>query len=138
MTSKTEQEARDAIERAQLAGQLARAAAIFDALDANAEHLDHYARYDVALEAWDAMVDIDAQIPDEDLARMVVRAAAHMDEDQVVDIVDALFGEHDKTIVTADGTRFAWQPFNECVVLTYPSGGVAVAVVLERTRKVRA
>lgn len=138
MTSKTEQEARDAIERAQLAGQLARAAAIFDALDANAEHLDHYTRYDVALETWDAMVDIDALIPDEDLARMVVRAAAHMDEDQVVDIVDALFGEHDKTIATADGTRLAWQPFNECVVLTYPSGGVAVAVVLERTRKVRA
>lgn len=138
MTSKTEQEARDAIERAQLAGQLARAAAIFDALDANAEHLDHYTRYDVALETWDAMVDIDAQIPDEDLARMVVRAAAHMEEDQVVDIVDALFGEHDKTIATADGTRLAWQPFNECVVLTYPSGGVAMAVVLERTRKVRA
>lgn len=137
MTSKTEQEARAAIERAQVAGQLARATAIFDALDANAEHLDHYARYDIAYEAWDAMVDIDAQIPDEDLARMVVRAAAHMDEDQVVDIVDALFGEHDKTIVTADGTRFAWQPFNECVVLTYPSGGVAVAVVLERARKVR-
>lgn len=137
MTSKTEQEARDAIERAQLAGQLARAAAIFDALDANAEHLDHYTRYDVALETWDAMVDIDAQIPDEDLARMVVRAAAHMEEDQVVDIVDALFGEHDKTIATADGTRLAWQPFNECVVLTYPSGGVAVAVVLERARKVR-
>lgn len=137
MTSKTEQEARAAIERAQVAGQLARATAIFDALDANAEHLDHYARYDIAYEAWDAMVDIDAQIPDEDLARMVVRAAAHMDEDQVVDIVGALFGEHDKTIVTADGTRFAWQPFNECVVLTYPSGGVAVAVVLERARKVR-
>lgn len=137
MTSKTEQEARAAIERAQVAGQLARATAIFDALDANAEHLDHYARYDIAYEAWDAMVDIDAQIPDEDLARMVVRAAAHMDEDQVFDIVDALFGEHDKTIVTADGTRFAWQPFNECVVLTYPSGGVAVAVVLERARKVR-
>lgn len=138
MTSKTEQEARAAIERAQVAGQLARATAIFDALDANAEHLDHYARYDIAYEAWDAMVDIDALIPDEDLARMVVRAAAHMDEDQVVDIVDALFGEHDKTIAASDGTRLAWQPFNECVVLTYPSGGVAVAVVLERTRKVRA
>lgn len=138
MTSKTEQEARTAIERAQVAGQLARATAIFDALDANAEHLDHYARYDIAYEAWDAMVDIDALIPDEDLARMVVRAAAHMDEDQVVDIVDALFGEHDKTIAASDGTRLAWQPFNECVVLTYPSGGVAVAVVLERTRKVRA
>lgn len=138
MISKTEQEARAEVERAQVAGQLARAAVIFDALDANAEHLDHYTRYDVALEAWDAMVDIDAQIPDEDLARMVVRAAAHMDEDQVVDIVDALFGEHDKTIATADGTRLAWQPFNECVVLTYPSGGVAMAVVLERTRKVRA
>lgn len=138
MTSKTEQEARAAIERAQLAGQLARAAVIFDALDANAEHLDHYTRYDVALETWAAMVDIDALIPDEDLARMVVRAAAHMDEDQVVDIVDALFGEHDKTIAASDGTRLAWQPFNECVVLTYPSGGVAVAVVLERTRKVRA
>lgn len=138
MTSKTEQEARAAIERAQVAGQLARATAIFDALDANAEHLDHYARYDIAYEAWEAMVDIDALIPDEDLARMVVRAAAHMDEDQVVDIVDALFGERDKTIATADGTRLAWQPFNECVVLTYPSGGVAVAVVLERTRKVRA
>lgn len=138
MTSKTEQEARAEVERAQVAGQLARAAVIFDALDANAEHLDHYTRYDVALETWDAMVDIDAQIPDEDLARMVVRAAAHMEEDQVVDIVDALFGEHDKTIATVDGTRLAWQPFNECVVLTYPSGGVAVAVVLERTRKVRA
>lgn len=138
MISKTEQEARAEVERAQVAGQLARAAVIFDALDANAERLDHYTRYDVALETWDAMVDIDAQIPDEDLARMVVRAAAHMDEDQVVDIVDALFGEHDKTIATADGTRLAWQPFNECVVLTYPSGGVAVAVVLERTRKVRA
>lgn len=138
MISKTEQEARAEVERAQVAGQLARAAVIFDALDANAEHLDHYTRYDVALEAWDAMVDIDAQIPDEDLARMVVRAAAHMDEEQVVDIVDALFGEHDKTIATVDGTRLAWQPFNECVVLTYPSGGVAVAVVLERTRKVRA
>ncbi len=138
MISKTEQEARAEVERAQVAGQLARAAVIFDALDANAEHLDHYTRYDVALEAWDAMVDIDAQIPDEDLARMVVRAAAHMDEEQVVDIVDALFGEHDKTIATADGTRLAWQPFNECVVLTYPSGGVAMAVVLERTRKVRA
>ena len=137
MISKTEQEARAAIERAQVAGQLARAAVIFDALDANAEHLDHYTRYDVALEAWDALIDIDAQIPDEDLARMVVRAAAHMDEEQVVDIVDALFGEHDKTIATADGVRLAWQPFNECVVLTYPSGGVAVAVVLERARKVR-
>ncbi len=137
MISKTEQEARAEVERAQVAGQLARAAVIFDALDANAEHLDHYTRYDVALEAWDAMVDIDAQIPDEDLARMVVRAAAHMDEEQVVDIVDALFGEHDKTIATADGTRLAWQPFNECVVLTYPSGGVVVAVVLERARKVR-
>lgn len=137
MTSRTEQEARAAIERAQVAGQLARAAAIFDALDANAEHLDHYARYDIAIEAWDAMVDIDIQIPDEELARMVVRAAAHMDEEQVVDIVDALFGEHDQTIATPEGVRLAWQPFNECVVLTYPSGGVAVAVVLERTRKVR-
>lgn len=138
MTSKTEQEARDAIERAQLAGQLARAAIIFDALDANAEHLDHYARCDIAYETWDALINIDIQISDEDLARMVVRAAAHMDEDQVVDIVDALFGEHDKTIVTADDVRLAWQPFNECVVLTYPSTGVAVAVVLERARKVRA
>lgn len=137
MTSKTEQEARAEVERAQVAGQLARAAVIFDALDANAEHLDHYARYDIAYETWDAMINIDIQISDEDLARMVVRAAAHMDEEQVVDIVDALFGEHDKTIATADGVRLAWQPFNECVVLTYPSGGVAVAVVLERARKVR-
>ena len=138
MTSKTEQEARAAIERAQVAGQLARATAIFDALDANAEHLDHYARYDIAYETWDAMVDIDAPIPDEDIARMVVRAAAHMDEEQIVDIVDALFGEHDKTIATSDGIRLAWQPFNECVILTYPSGGVVVAVVLERRRKIRA
>lgn len=138
MTSRTEQDARAAIERAQVAGQLARATVIFDALDANAEHLDHYARYDIAYEAWDAMVDIDAPIPDEDLARMVVRAAAHMDEEQIVDIVDALFGEHEKTIDTGDGIRLAWQPFNECVVLTYPSGGVVVAVVLERPRKVRA
>lgn len=137
MTSKTEQEARAEVERAQVAGQLARAAVIFDALDANAEHLDHYTRYDIAYETWDAMINIDIQISDEDLARMVVRAAAHMDEEQVVDIVDAQFGEHDKTIATADGTRLAWQPFNECVVLTYPSGGVAVAVVLERARKVR-
>lgn len=137
MISKTEQEARAEVERAQVAGQIVRATVIFDALDANAEHLDHYARYDVALETWDAMVDIDAPIPDEDIARMVVRAAAHMDEEQIVDIVDALFGEHDKTIAASDGTRLAWQPFNECVVLTYPSGGVAVAVVLERARKVR-
>lgn len=138
MTSKTEREARAAIERAQVAGQVARATAVFDALDANAADLDHYARYDIAYETWDSLVDIDLPIPDEDLARLVVRAAAHMDEDQVVDIVDALFGEHDKTIAASDGTRLAWQPFNECVVLTYPSGGVAVAVVLERTRKVRA
>lgn len=138
MISKTEQEARAEVERAQVAGQLARAAVIFDALDANAEHLDHYTRYDVALEAWDAMVDIDAQIPDEDLARMVVRAAAHMDEEQAVDIVDALFSEHEKTIRTPDGIRLAWQPFNECVILTYPSGPVSVAVVLERRQKLRA
>lgn len=137
MTSKTEQEARAEVERAQVAGQIARAAIIFDTLDANAEHLDHYARYDIAYETWDALINIDIQISDEDLARMVVRAAAHMDEEQVVDIVDALFGEHDKTIATADGVRLAWQPFNECVVLTYPSSGVAVAVVLERARKVR-
>lgn len=138
MTSRTEQDARAAIERAQVAGQLARATTIFDALDANAEHLDHYARYDIAYETWDAMVDIDAPIPDADIARMVVRAAAHMDEEQIVDIVDALFGETDKTIDTGDGIRLAWQPFNECVVLTYPSGGVVVAVVLERRRKIRA
>lgn len=138
MTSKTEQEARAEVERAQVAGQLARAAVIFDALDANAEHLDHYTRYDIAYETWDAMINIDIQISDEDLARMVVRAAAHMDEEQVVDIVDALFGEHDKTIATVDGVRLAWQPFNECVVLTYPSGPVAVAVVFERAREVRA
>lgn len=137
MISKTEQEARAEVERAQVAGQIARAAIIFDALDANAEHLDHYTRYDIAYETWDAMINIDALIPDEDIARMVVRAAAHMEEEQVVDIVDALFGEHDKTIVTADDVRLAWQPFNECVVLTYPSSGVAVAVVLERARKVR-
>ena len=137
MNSRTEQEARAEVERAQVAGQLARAAIIFDALDANAEHLDHYARYDIAYETWDALIDIDALLPDEDLARMVVRAAAHMNEEQVVDIVHALFGEHDKTIATADGVRLAWQPFNECVVLTYPSSGVAVAVVLERARKVR-
>lgn len=138
MTSKTEQEARAAIERAQVAGQLARATAIFDALDANAEHLDHYARYDIAYETWDALIDIDALIPDEDLARMVVRAAAHMDEDQVVDIVDAQFGEHDKTIAASDGTRLAWQPFNECVILTYPAGPVSIASVLGRRQKLRA
>lgn len=138
MTSKTEQEARAAIERAQVAGQLARATAIFDALDANAEHLDHYARYDIAYETWDSLVDIDLPIPDEDLARLVVRAAAHMDEEQAVDIVDALFGEHEKTITTPDGIRLAWQPFNECVILTYPSGPVSVAVVLERRQKLRA
>ena len=138
MKSKTEQEARAEIERARVAAQVARAAAIFDALDANAEHLDHYTRYDVADDAWQGMVDIDIPIPDEDFARMVVRAAAHMDEEQLVDIVDALFGEHEKTITTADGIRLAWQPHNECVILTYPSGTMTVAVVLERQQKVSA
>lgn len=138
MTSKTEREARAAIERAQVAGQVARATAVFDALDANAADLDHYARYDIAYETWDSLVDIDLPIPDEDLARLVVRAAAHMDEEQAVDIVDALFGEHEKTITTPDGIRLAWQPFNECVILTYPAGPVSIASVLGRRQKLRA
>ena len=138
MTSKTEREARAAIDSARMAGQLARATAIFDALDANAEHLDHYTRYDVADDAWQGMVDIDIPIPDEDFARMVVRAAAHMGEEQLVDIVDALFGEHEKAITTEEGIRLAWQPHNECVILTYPSGRTTVAVVLERQQKVSA
>ncbi len=138
MKSKTEQEARAEIERARVAAQVARAAAIFDAIDANATHLDHYTRYDLAYEVWQDLTDIEAPIPDEDLARMVVRAAAHMDEEQLVDIVDALFGEHEKAITTEEGIRLAWQPHNECVILTYPSGRTTVAVVLERQQKVSA
>ena len=122
-----------AVEQAIASASVARALAVFDALDANADHLTDSDRYDYSLREWNLMVDVDWPIPNEDIARATIRAAAHLPEHTMVDLIDAHFGEADTAVRLDDGSYLRWMPADETVIISFTSGGRTNVVVLART-----
>lgn len=134
-----QQDPHRAITAAQLAAQTARAASVFDAIDQQAERLTSHDRYDYAYSTWEAFVEIDQQLLDEDIARIAIRAARHMPEEAIIDLVDVQYGEHEKRIRFDDGSGLVWLPDDDTLILTYPlSRDRAVDAVLSRPAKLRA
>lgn len=124
-----------AVNAAEAAGNVARAAMIFDALDEHADQLTLMDRYDFAFYAWGDMVNIDVPIADEDIAAMILRAARHIPEHTVVDLVDAQFGDQEKRIRLDDGRGLTWLPGDHIAILSTPIAGGVVDAVIGNARR---
>jgi hypothetical protein len=124
-----------AVTAVEIAASMARAVAVFDALDQHAEHLTSNDRYDVALTNWRSFADVDANVPDRDVAALAVRAYPHLPEETLVDLIDIAFGEHDRDVETPGGGRLVWLPKAETVILSAPVAGGFIDAVLARGRR---
>lgn len=134
---KTDQElAADAVQTAIAKSNVARAIDICDAIDQHAAHLAAFDRHDFAFEMWGRVADAIVPLSEDDVARVMIRAARHLYEYAVVDLIDIQFGEHEKHI-TVDGGTLAWQPDTRTVVIhdrsDYRHDGVIVASVYRST-----
>jgi len=118
-----------AVDQSEIAAQLARAVAVFDALDEHREHLAPHHLYDRAYATWQSFVDIDIPLPDEHVATVALRAGIYLApyEEVLVDLVDVQFGEHEKRIVLDGARGLAWMPADESLILSYPGGDVIFA-----------
>jgi hypothetical protein len=131
----THQTAVAAIERAETAGSLTAALAVFDALDQHAADLTAMDRYDFALSTWSRHVDGEFAFTDAEIVTLVVRAAAHLPEHTVIDLVEARFGDEEKRIRLDDGRGLAWFPGDDIAVLSWPMAGGIADIVLGRSRR---
>lgn len=111
--------------------------AVFNAIDAAGDNIDTATRNDFAYEAWFNFVRCD--VPAEDIARVIVRVAPYMGEEQVIDLIDAEFGDQDTEIeLPEERIRVAWHPVDEVLILGYPiSDQVTVASVMRRANRIR-
>jgi len=121
-----------AVNAADAAAHTTRVLAVFDALDANAENLTGHDRYDFAWSAWQTFVDHEGTLSDEAFATVLLRAAAHLPESTVIDLVDAEFPDREKRIRLADGTGFVWLPDDDALILSTRVGGIQADAVLAR------
>lgn len=121
-----------AVMAAEAAGNVAAATIVFDALDQNAAELSQFDRYDFALSTWNRLVDIDSPITDDDIVALIIRAAEHLPEHTVVDLIDGHYGEREITHRLDDGRQLAWLPGDHVAILTAPVAQGFVDVVLGR------
>ncbi|TDL43864.1 hypothetical protein [Microbacterium oleivorans] len=134
---KTDQErAAEAVQTALTASNVARAIDVCDALDAHGSNLTAFDRHDFAYAAWERFTDAIVPPTPEDIARVMIRAARHLYEFMVADLIDIQFGEHEKR-VTVDGGTLGWQPDARAVVIhdraDYREGDVIIASVYRST-----
>jgi len=122
-----------AVHQACAAANTARALQVLDALDANAQHLTRFDLADEAESVWQTFTDIDVALPDEDVAKVMLRAAMYLGEERVVDFIDIQFGEHEKRITLPDGARLVWMPDLEYVLAAFPVESGTVEVVFGRS-----
>ena len=124
------------IGRVEASANVTRALTVFDAIDGQEPRITSSDRYDVAFAAWRTCMDVDAPIADEDIARLAFRAVHHIPEEQLIDLVDVQFGEHEKRIHLDADHALVWLPADECLILRFPSRtpGVVIDAVLGRTR----
>lgn len=122
----------NAVTAAEIAAHTARAMAVFDALDEHAEHLTSHDRYDFAFSACMAFLDGESPLDDERFAAVVLRAARHMPESSILDLVDAEYPDREKRIRLADGSGFVWLPDDDALILSSRHGDVVVDAVLAR------
>lgn len=136
MDHQNQQAALAAVTRAELAAQTARALAVFDAIDEQSPNLSEHDRYDLAYSTWQAFVDIDSALPDNDVAKVAIRASQHMPEEALIDLVDVQFGEHEKRIRLDEEHGLVWLPEDDTLILTYPArlAGYTIDAVLARPR----
>lgn len=129
-----------AISRTEAEANVARAMVVFDAIDEQSPRLSEHDRYDAAYAAWQTCVDLDGPIPDEDIARLTLRTARHIPEEQLIDLVDVQLGEQAKEIRIDEHHGLTWMPDDDCLILTYPSNlaGTVVEAVLVRARRLHA
>ncbi len=139
---KTDQErAAEAVQTALTASNVARAIDVCDALDAHGSKLTAFDRHDFAFAAWERFTDAIVPPAPEDIARVMIRAARHLYEFMVADLIDIQFGEHEKRIVV-DGGTLAWQPDMHAVVINdradFRDDGIVVASVYRSGKLARA
>ncbi len=126
MTDHTQPAGLDAVREVQRGAAIAHANAVYDALDKHWEDLDRAERYDIAAETWRVTADTDARLTDDDIVRLINRAADHLPSALVVDLIDIHFGEHEKKITTADDFRLTWLPDDGTLIIGAPIGGGVV------------
>lgn len=125
------------LDQAEATANVARATFMFDAIDEAAPRLTEWQRQDYALRTWRLCMEEGPAIPDNDVAALTIRAAKHLHEEMLVDLVDAQFGEHEKRIrLDGDQGAVTWLPDDEVLILSYPSRmlGGTVDAVLARPR----
>lgn len=123
-----------AVNQAEAAGNVARAAMIFDAIDAQTAHLTDMDRYDFAFYTWSDMVNIDVPISDDDITAMILRAARHLPEHTVIDLLEVQFGAVEKRIRLDAGRGLTWLPGDHIAILSKPVPGGIVDAVLGRAQ----
>lgn len=121
-----------AVTAADAAAHTARALAVFDALDAHAEHLTGHDRYDFAWSTWHTFTSHEGTLSDEAFATVLLRAARHLPESTVIDFVDAEFPDAEKQIRLADGTGFVWLPDDDALIISTRHGDTVADSVLIR------
>lgn len=136
MTEEDRTAALAVISKTEADANVARAMLVFDALDDQSSRLTDHDRYDAAYAAWQTCMDVDSPIADADIVRLAIRAARHIGEEQLVDLVDAQLGEHEKRIRVDAEHGLVWLPEDDCLILTYPApfGGYVIDAVLMRAR----
>lgn len=136
MTEQDRTAALAVISKTEAEANVARALRVFDALDDQSARLTDHDRYDAAALAWATCMDVDHQISDEDVTRLAIRAARHIPEEQLVDLIDVQFGDREKRIRIDAEHGLVWLPEDDCLILTYPApfGGYVIDAVLMRTR----
>jgi len=109
-----------------LAAQIARAHATFDALQIFRRVLSSSDLYDWAFSAWQRFVDFDEEIPDHDLAAVLLRAAPYLSETMATNFASENWPDKALRFEWPDGRRFRWQPDGEVLTITYPTAwGIA-------------
>lgn len=113
-----------AVQQAEVAANVVAALAVYDALDAQSAELTTFDRYDFAIGAWRRYVDsaeID-RVSDLDVVTLTIRAAAHLPEHTVIDLLEERFGDVAQELRRDDnGWALVWMPFDRAVILTAPA-----------------
>jgi hypothetical protein len=120
-----------AITQAEIDGNLAAARIIFDALDAHTTNLSPFDRHDFTLSTWSRFID-GQNYTDEQFVEVTLRAAAHLPDYAVIDLVDAQYGDREVRTRLDDERGLVWLPADEVLILSTPVGGMVADMVLGR------
>jgi hypothetical protein len=124
-----------AVERAAVEGYVRAFLAVMDALDARMGELSRIDRNDYALAAWDQLVDNpDIAYTPQDVVVLITRAAAHVPDGIVVNLIDARFGDSPREIRADNGTGLDWDPEHRRVTLYSLHLGQVVETTFGRRR----